>query len=57
MRDLFDTIPRVRCKKLARDEKRDWVVWEYAVEAVTSMFYSESWDDEFEEERGCSAPP
>ena len=41
MRDLFDAIPRAICKKLARDEKRDFVVQEYGVEAVAAMFYRE----------------
>ena len=52
MRDLFDAVYRVICKKLARDEKGDFVVHEYSVEAVVSTFYRESWGDESEEERG-----
>jgi len=43
MRDMFGATSRAICKKLARDEEGDFVVWKYAVEAVVSTFYGESW--------------
>jgi hypothetical protein len=49
--DLLDTIPRARCKKLARDMQGCFAVHECLVEAVISVFCRKFWGDESGEGR------
>jgi hypothetical protein len=55
--DLLDTIPRARCKKLARDMQGYFAVQECLVEAVISTFYRELWGDKSWKGMEYNAPP
>jgi hypothetical protein len=57
MRDLFGAILRVKCKKLAKDEKESFCAPRYDVKAVILLFCVESQDNGFGEGKGCNAPP
>lgn len=54
MGDLYDAVYRVRGKKLAMDDKVDFVVQEYAVTAVFAVFYRKSQGNEFLERGGIT---
>ena len=42
---LLGTLPRARCKELARDIQEYFASQEYVVEVVVSTFYEELWGD------------
>ena len=57
VRDLLDTIPRARCKELARDKVGYFAAQECLVEAVISTSYRELWGDKSWKGMEYNAPP